>query len=65
MLDARYWILDKDKWILTDELFLFNFVQEEDIAAEAVSAPVRLFGYDIKTMVNGQGRIASSWKLPG
>jgi hypothetical protein len=29
-------------------------VQEEDIAAEAVSAPVRMFGYDIKKVVNYQ-----------
>ncbi len=35
MLDDRCSILDKDQWIFTDELFLFNFVQEEDIAAEA------------------------------
>jgi hypothetical protein len=49
-------MLDKDKWILTDELILFNAVQEEDIAAEAASAPVRMFGYDIKKVVNEQGR---------
>jgi hypothetical protein len=42
-------MLDKDKWILTDELILFNSVQEEDIAAEAASAP-------IKKVVNEQGR---------
>jgi hypothetical protein len=33
-------------------------VQEEDIAAEAVSAPVRMIGYDTKKVVNEQGRVA-------
>jgi hypothetical protein len=37
-----------------DELFLLNAVQVEDIAAGAVSAPVRIFGYDIKKVVNFQ-----------
>jgi hypothetical protein len=47
-LDARCSILDKDEWIFTDELFLLNAVQVEDIAAETVSEPVRKLGYDIK-----------------
>ncbi len=39
-----------------DELFLLNAVQVEDIAAEAVSTPVKIFGYDSKKVVNEQGR---------
>jgi hypothetical protein len=38
-------------------------VQEEDIAAETVSAPVRMIGYDTKKGVNEQGRMAP--EVPG
>ncbi len=46
---------------ILNKLHLFNAMQEKDIAAEAVSEPVRMFGYDTKKAVNEQGRTASSW----
>jgi hypothetical protein len=51
VMNNRLWVIGQS---ILNKLHQFNAVKMEDIAAEAVSAPVRMFGYDIKKVVNYQ-----------